>query len=87
MAVSLGRAEELYREKLEADANKLIKVFPERDDIQLLNGRWGAYIKAGKNNYKIPKNKEAAALTLEECLELIEKQDAAPQKGKRKTAK
>jgi DNA topoisomerase-1 len=87
MAVSLERAEELYREKLEADANKLIKVFPERDDIQLLNGRWGAYIKAGKNNYKIPKNKEAAALTLEECLELIEKQDAAPQKGKRKTAK
>jgi DNA topoisomerase-1 len=87
MAITLERATELYRTKLEEEANKLIKSFPEREDIQVLNGRWGPYIKAGKNNYKIPKTQEAADLTLEECLELIEKQSSAPQKGKRKPAK
>jgi DNA topoisomerase-1 len=87
MAITLERATELYRAKLEEEANKLIKSFPEREDIQVLNGRWGAYIKAGKNNYKIPKTQEASELTLEDCLELIEKQSSAPQKGKRKPAK
>ena len=87
MDITLERATELYRAKLEEEANKLIKSFPEREDIQVLNGRWGAYIKAGKNNYKIPKTQEASELTLEDCLELIEKQSSAPQKGKRRPAK
>ncbi|HRI80600.1 MAG TPA: topoisomerase C-terminal repeat-containing protein, partial [Cyclobacteriaceae bacterium] len=39
-------------------------------DIQVLNGRFGPYIKAGKKNVKIPKGKEPKELTLEECVEL-----------------
>ncbi|MEQ8475911.1 type I DNA topoisomerase [Fulvivirga sp.] len=71
------RAIELIMAKEEADKNKFIKVFDENPDIQVLNGRFGPYIKAGKKNVKIPKDKDPASLTLEECLELAEK---APEK-------
>ncbi|MCD8529266.1 MAG: hypothetical protein LRY27_04775 [Chitinophagales bacterium] len=47
--------------------------FPEQD-IEVLNGRWGPYIKQGKNNYKIPKSEDAKALTLDKIQELIEGQ-------------
>lgn len=68
--IPLEKAIELIQNKRIADANKLIKAFPENEDIQVLNGRFGPYIKAGKKNVKIPKGKEPASLTLEECVEL-----------------
>jgi DNA topoisomerase-1 len=68
--ISLEKAVELIQNKRIADANKLIKAFPENADIQVLNGRFGPYIKAGKKNVKIPKGKEPVSLTLEECVEL-----------------
>jgi len=64
------RAIELIEQKRIADANKTIKSFDENPDIMVLNGRFGPYIKAGKKNVKIPKDKEPKDLTLEECLEL-----------------
>ena len=64
------RAVELIQNKREADANKTIKAFEGNDEVQVLNGRYGPYIKAGKKNVKIPKDKVPAELTLEECLEL-----------------
>ena len=64
------RAVELIKAKREADANKTIKLFDENPDIQILNGRFGPYIKAGKKNVKIPKGKVPAELTLEECVTL-----------------
>ncbi len=69
-AVSPGRAVELIEAKRVLDANRLIKAFEENPDIQVLNGRFGPYIKAGKKNVKIPKGKEPAELTLEECVTL-----------------
>lgn len=69
--IELERAVELIQEKRIADANKLIKKFDENPDIQVLNGRFGPYIKAGKKNVKIPKDKVPADLTLEECVELV----------------
>lgn len=76
-AITLERAVELIQNKRVADANKTIKVFQENPDIQVLNGRFGPYIKAGKKNVKIPKGKEPKDLTLEECLTLAEN---APEK-------
>ena len=72
-----ARAIELIEAKRKADAEKFIKSFDENPDVQILNGRWGPYIKVGKKNVKIPKDKEPAELTLAECLELAEK---APEK-------
>ena len=70
--ISLERAVELIEEKREVEANRKIKTF-EEEEIYVLNGRWGPYIQkgSGKDFYKIPKTKEAAKLTLEECLEII----------------
>lgn len=64
------RAIELIHAKRELDANRLIKAFEGNDEIQILNGRFGPYIKAGKKNVKIPKGKEPKELTLEECITL-----------------
>ncbi len=74
----------LIEAKRKADAEKFIKVFDENPDVQVLKGRYGPYIKVGRKNVKIPKDKEPADLTLEECLELAEK---APEKKGRRGAK
>ena len=79
MTVDLERAIELIEEKKKLDRERFIKAF-EEEDIQVLNGRWGPYIKHKKKNFKIPKDVEAKDLTLEDCLELIKN----PYKGKAK---
>ena len=78
--VAQERATELIEAKRKADAEKLIKSFDENPDIQILNGRYGPYIKAEKKNVKIPKDKEPKDLTLKECLTLAEN---APEKRRR----
>ncbi|MES2629370.1 MAG: type I DNA topoisomerase [Bacteroidota bacterium] len=87
MTVTLEQAVELIQAKREADSNKLIKSFPEDATIQVLNGRWGAYIAQGKKNYKIPKGTEATALTLEEVKAIIVEADKNPAPKKRFTKK
>jgi DNA topoisomerase-1 len=67
---SLEKSIELIQAKRIADANRIIKLFPENPEIQILNGRFGPYIKAGKKNVKIPKDREPASLTLDECVTL-----------------
>jgi len=66
------RGIELIHAKRELDANRLIKSFASEGntEIEVLNGRFGPYIKAGKKNVKIPKGKEPSELTLEECVTL-----------------
>ncbi len=79
LTVDLERAIELIREKREKDNKKTIKSFEQDSEITILNGRWGPYISYQKKNFKIPKDKDAAELTYEECLKLI--------KGAAKTSK
>ncbi|SHG58318.1 DNA topoisomerase I [Chryseolinea serpens] len=74
------RAVELIEAKRIADANKTIKLFAEDPEIQILNGRFGPYIKAGKKNVKIPKDREPASLTYEECVALAA--DAPERRGR-----
>jgi DNA topoisomerase-1 len=82
MTITFERALEIYLDKLQVEANRLIKSFDERPDVQLLNGRYGAYLKIGKDNFKLPKDTVAENLTLEECIE-ISKSDAAKPSKKR----
>ncbi|MDO9615220.1 MAG: type I DNA topoisomerase [Bacteroidota bacterium] len=81
--VELDRAIELIEAKREKDKNAVIKVFDENPEVRLLNGRWGPYISFKKNNYKIPKATDATKLTLDDCLQLIEKQPAAKKSRKK----
>ena len=69
-SITLERALELIQAKKEADANREIKIFPG-SSVQILNGRYGPYITDGKKNARIPKDREPASLTLEECEKLI----------------
>lgn len=78
--ITLETAITRIEEKRESDRNKLIKAFD--NGIQILNGRFGPYISYEKKNFKIPKTKQAAELSLEECMELIAKEDT-----KKKTVK
>ena len=81
--ISLEEATALIHEKRDKDTKKLIKEFPEAG-ISILNGMYGPYIKSGKLNYRIPKDVDAASLTLEECQEIIAK---APEKKPRRWRK
>jgi DNA topoisomerase I len=88
MTVDLPRAIELILAKREDDANKIIKLFPENPDVQLLNGRWGAYLKIGKDNFKLAKTVKVEELTLEECLAIAEAQGGGKStKSKKKVVK
>ncbi len=82
LEVTAERAVEIIEAKREADKNKVINVFGENGEIQVLNGRFGPYIAFEKNNYKIPKKTDAATLTEEQCRELIASQ--ADTVGKKK---
>ena len=48
--------------------------YPEEkgDEIQVLTGRFGPYIKWGKLNVKIPKGVEPEAITRQEAIDLID---------------
>jgi len=81
--IELDRAIELIESKREKDLNAVIKVFEQNPEVRLLNGRWGPYISFKKNNYKIPKSTDAASLSFEDCMKLIEKQPA-PKKSRKK---
>lgn len=75
------RAIEIIREKREAEKKKVIRIFEEDPSLQVLNGRWGPYIKHGKKNYRIPKGQKAEELTYEACMEIIRKADEKKGKG------
>jgi DNA topoisomerase-1 len=74
--INLDKSIELINEKRKIESENLIKVFEEDDTVKVINGRYGPYIKFGKKNIKIPKNKEPEMLTYEECVELAEKAPA-----------
>jgi DNA topoisomerase-1 len=72
--IARERALELIEAKKHADANRTIKRFDEAG-IQILRGRYGPYVTDGSRNGRIPKDRDAATLTLDECRTLLE---AAP---------
>ena len=85
---------ELIDTKLEKEANRYIQQW-EKEKIAIENGRWGPFIKFGKNNFKIPKNKndekytqeELKEVSLEEVKKWISAQDKNAFKEKKPAAK
>ncbi|MBO5922454.1 MAG: type I DNA topoisomerase [Bacteroidaceae bacterium] len=74
LTVSYEDAIELIEAKRKAEAERIIKSFDEKPELQVLNGRFGPYIAFDGNNYKLPKNVIPAELTLEECIDIVNKQ-------------
>ena len=86
--LTLEEAVALIREKQDAETKRVIKVFKENPDLQILNGKYGPYIAYEKKNYKIPEHIEAADLSLDACFKVIELQkEKAETRKLRHTAK
>jgi len=81
LEISLDRAIELIHEKRKKESEKLIREFPEKEDLKILNGRYGPYLSYQKQNYKIPKANDPSKLTLEDCLKIIN--ETEPSKSSR----
>jgi len=67
--IELPRALQIVQERLEMLANRLILDFG--NGVQVLNGRYGAYITDGEKNARIPKEQEPKELTEAQCIELL----------------
>jgi DNA topoisomerase-1 len=78
MTITEDEARELYKEKLEKEANKYVKRFDGGVDI--VNGPYGAYITDGKKNARIPKDQKPEEIDEKMAKELLEK---APARKKR----
>ena len=84
--LELPRAIEIIEEKRAADLAALLRVFEEDEDVRIIEGRWGPFIKAGKKNVKIPKGEEWESINFSRAQELIVEHDNRPP-SKRKGGK
>ena len=76
MTITMDEAKQLIAKKKQLA--EPIHVF---GDIQVLNGRFGAYIRQGEQNFKIPRTIKAEELTEAACKEIIANTDvSAPRK-------
>ncbi len=70
--ITLEQCITLIEDHAKKEAQKKIKSFPDQG-IEILNGRYGPYIKKGKENFKIPKSTPPESLDIEAVLEIIKK--------------
>ena len=89
MAVTLERAIEIIEAKRAVVANSHLRSFEEEPELEVLNGRYGPYIKYKGSNYRIPKERhtDAASLTLDECMKFVEADGKKASKKSTKTSK
>ena len=69
LKITLDECARLIAETPETPASNAI--IAEWGDIQIVNGRYGPYLKSGGNNYRIPKGTDVATLTEADCQAII----------------
>ena len=74
LTITYEEAVRLIQNKRESESRKVLKTFPSNPDMEVMNGRYGAYIAYQGSNYKIPKNMEPTTLTEQECQDIIKRQ-------------
>ena len=87
LEITLEEASELIVAKRNEEQSRILKTFDEEPDLQVINGRYGAYIAYNKSNYKLPKGTVAEELTLEDCKKIIAEQGDKPAKKTTKRGK
>ena len=71
--ITLERAEELLKNVAAKPEAKVLGKHPKlKEDVQLANGRYGEYIKCGKNNYRIPNALRGKEISLEDAIKIID---------------
>jgi DNA topoisomerase-1 len=81
--IELERAIKLIEDKIQGVNAALLQKFDEEPDIQIIQGRFGPYIKKEKENYKLPKGADPKTISLKDVLAAIEEQDANPSPKKK----
>ncbi len=78
MTITLEESIRLIMEKRKIETQRHLKTFEEEPKLEVLNGRYGPYLAYDGKNYRLPKamHEKAAELTLEECMHVIEGQNA-----------
>lgn len=71
LKITLDECAAIIEDGLSKTAANSVMAEYKDSDIQLINGRYGPYIKHAGSNYKIPKETDAATLTEAACLEII----------------
>ncbi len=72
LSITLERAIELIVDKREADKKKMIKEFPEDENIKIIKDRWGKPCIFHKKKYlRLPKDVDPEKLTYDDCLKII----------------
>lgn len=70
--ITLERAEEILEGAIAKPEPKVLGKHPvTKEDIVLNKGRYGMYLKCGKNNYAIPKGYAPSSLTEEEAIKIV----------------
>ncbi|MDR0795714.1 MAG: type I DNA topoisomerase [Tannerella sp.] len=72
LSITPQEAIQLIEEKRQKESQRKIKTFDAEPGLEILNGRYGAYIAFNGTNYRIPKNRVAADLSLDDCRKIIE---------------
>ena len=80
LEITLEEAVQLIVAKRSEELSRILKTFAEEPELQIINGRYGAYIAYNKSNYKLPKGAVAEELTLDDCKKIIEEQGDKPAK-------
>ncbi len=86
MEITLERAAKLVQDKLDGVLANELRKFDEDPTIKIIKGKWGPYIKAGTDNYKLPKGADPALITLEEIKAAMAEQGPPKKKPGRKGA-
>jgi DNA topoisomerase-1 len=85
LEIELDRALELLAQKKKGSTKSVLKELGEHPDggpIQVLDGRYGPYVKYKRTNATLPKDMDPASVTLEMALQLIEEKRAKKKKKK-----
>jgi DNA topoisomerase-1 len=80
--IELERAIQLIEDKIQGVNAAILQKFDEAPEIQIIQGRFGPYIKREKDNFKLPKTIDPKLISLDEVRALIAEQEAnAPAKA------
>jgi DNA topoisomerase-1 len=72
--IDLERAIKLVEDKINGVNANLLKTFAEDENVQIINGRFGAYLKSGNLNFKLPKGAKADDISWPDAQQIMEEQ-------------
>lgn len=88
LTASLTDAIKVIVAKRRAEAKRHLRTFPEDENLEVLDGRYGPYIVYEGTNYRIvPKTtpEKAAQLSYSECMEIVKSQQGKPKRARGKS--